>query len=85
MNITSLLNLYKHPWQQKNLSLLQICYKSRTVTLKRYELSANIDKTYINFTINTIYMNFDINNFASSSLSSSKNNTSFKLFAINIE
>lgn len=85
MNITSLLNLYKHPRQQENLFLLRVCHESRTVALERYELLADINKTYINFTIDTIYINFDIDNFAGFSLALSKNNTSFKLFAINIE
>jgi Fe-S-cluster formation regulator IscX/YfhJ len=85
VNITPLLNPHEHPRQQENPSLLRVCHESRTVALERYELSADIDKTYINFTIDTIYMNFDIDNFAGSSLAPSKNDASFKLFAIDIE
>ncbi|KAH6705254.1 hypothetical protein BKA61DRAFT_680008 [Leptodontidium sp. MPI-SDFR-AT-0119] len=85
VNITPLLNPHEYPRQQENPLLLQVCHKSRTAALKRYVLSADIDKTYINFTINTIYVNFDIDNFAGSSLSPSENDASFELFAIDIE
>jgi len=34
-------------------------YKSRIIALKRYESVFNIDKTYMNFNLNTIYIDFD--------------------------
>jgi hypothetical protein len=45
--------------KQENLFLLQVCHKSRTAGLQRYKLVSDINKTYVNFDLDTIYINYD--------------------------
>jgi hypothetical protein len=48
----------QNPWWQKNLCLLYVCLESRTVALKRYKKVPDIYKTYVNFSLDTIYIDF---------------------------
>ena len=61
-------------------------YKSRIIALKRYESVFNIDKTYMNFNLNTIYIDFD-NSFIiyDDPFYLNKNEARFQYLAINID
>ena len=36
-----------------------MCHESRIIALERYESVPDIDKTYVNFDLDTVYIDFD--------------------------
>jgi hypothetical protein len=49
----------ERPRKQENPCLLQMCHESRTAGLQQYKLASDINKTYVNFDLDTIYINYD--------------------------
>jgi hypothetical protein len=45
-----------NPRKQANPSLLQVNHESRSIALTHYELARDIDRTYVNFGLDTIYI-----------------------------
>lgn len=44
--------------RQANPSLLRVCHESRSVALSHYELAQDIDKTYVNFSLDTVHIDY---------------------------
>jgi hypothetical protein len=50
--------LIANPRKQANPSLLQVCHESRSVALSQYEQAPDVDKTYVNFSLDTVYIDY---------------------------
>lgn len=71
--------------KQGNPTLLQVTRESRAATLRRYEIASDIDKTYVNFNLDTIFIDYiDHHDLDSVPLYPSKNETRFQCLAIDI-
>ena len=83
--------VYTKPWwtervrstrQQENPCLLRVCLESRTAALERYEKVPDIDKTFVNFSLDTVYL--DINYKNSDAIGPSENEARIQFLAIDV-
>jgi hypothetical protein len=75
----------KNVRKQENSSLLRVCRESRIAALRQYELASDIDKTYVNFDLDTIYIDYtDSYDLDSLPLYPSGNEARFRYLAIDM-
>ena len=51
-------SLIKHRRKQANPPLLRACHESRSIALSHYQLVPDIDKTYVNFNLDTVHIDY---------------------------
>ena len=76
----------ERPRKQENLVLLRVCHESRIIALERYESVPDIDKTYVNFDLDTVYIDFDGSfTIRDDPFCSSENEARFQYLAVDID